>query len=150
VVAVLVVAVGKAQDVIHVLVIVAAAVLVAINLALELLDAVRVHHHSLLAQMVLLAAAVATVDLVIPAVLPAAVLVFYWGKVVVALVVLAALWQVKAVLAVITVQELPAVCTAVAVLVLYITPVFKMVAPAHEAQSVLCGPARRVHTHLLA
>lgn len=148
--AALVVVVEKVQDVFLVMVIVAAAALVAINRVAELLDVDKAHHHSPLAQMVLLAVAVAAVDLVIPAVLPAAALVFYLDKVVAALAVLAVLWQVKAVLAAVTVQELPVVCMVVAVLVLYITPVFKMVAPAHEAQSVLCGPERCVHTHLLA
>lgn len=73
----LVVAVGKAQDVIHVLVIVVAAVRVVINHALEPLDAGKALHHSPLVQMVHMVEVEVAVVLVTIAMLAAAVSVFY-------------------------------------------------------------------------
>ena len=64
--------------------------------------------------------------------------------------VLAVLQQVKAVLADVTVQGLPADCMAAAVLVLYLIPVLITVARAHEVRFVLFGPVTLAHTPQLA
>ena len=75
--AVLEAVVEKAQGVSLATVTVVAGAQVVINRVAELLVAVKVHHHSPLAQMVLLVGVVVVVDLVIPALFPAVALVFY-------------------------------------------------------------------------